>query len=192
MVFLELFWVFFKQGLLGFGGGYAMLSLMQHDVVESHAWIDHQQFADIVALSQMTPGPICINAATYVGYNAAFDAYGSVGMGIAGSLLASIAVCLPSLFVIWVVMAFLLKHRNNPVVGGVVDSFKLISVALDDEPLQLHRSREHPHFPRRVRPLLLETIQPHPVHTALRPGRIPRLLLISFGEPKGFSALQPR
>ena len=130
MVFLELFWVFFKQGLLGFGGGYAMLSLMQHDVVESHAWIDHQQFADIVALSQMTPGPICINAATYVGYNAAFDAYGSVGMGIAGSLLASIAVCLPSLFVIWVVMAFLLKHRNNPVVGGVVDSFKLISVAL--------------------------------------------------------------
>lgn len=130
MVFLELFWVFFKQGLLGFGGGYAMLSLMQHDVVESHAWIDHQQFADIVALSQMTPGPICINAATYVGYNAAFDAYGSVGMGIAGSLLASIAVCLPSLFVIWVVMAFLLKHRGNPVVGGVVDSFKLISVAL--------------------------------------------------------------
>ena len=130
MIYLLLFWVFFKQGLLGFGGGYAMLSFMQHDVVERQAWIDAGQFADIVALSQMTPGPVSINAATYVGYHAAFEAGGSVYAGIIGSLVASFAVCLPSLFLIWIVMAFLLRHKKNPVVGGVVGGFKLVSVAL--------------------------------------------------------------
>lgn len=130
MTYLLLFWVFFKQGLLGFGGGYVMLSLMQYDVVERYAWIDSRQFADIVALSQMTPGPVCINAATYVGYHAAFDAGGSVWAGIAGSLVASFAACLPSLFLIWVVMAFLFRHRGNPLVNGVVGGFKLVSVAL--------------------------------------------------------------
>lgn len=130
MIFLYLFWVFLKQGILGFGGGYAMLSLMQHDVVEKYAWIDHSQFADIVALSQMTPGPICINAATYVGYNAAFDVYHNIGMGILGSLVASIAVCLPSLVLIWGVLSFLLRHRENPIVNGVLGGFKLVSVAL--------------------------------------------------------------
>ncbi len=130
MIYLWLFLVFLKQGLLGFGGGYAMLSLMQYDVVDKYRWIDPGQFADIVALSQMTPGPVCINAATYVGYQAAFDALGSVGAGIAGSLIASLAVCLPSLFLIWIVMAFLLKNKHNPLVKGVVDGFKLVSVAL--------------------------------------------------------------
>lgn len=130
MIYLWLFLVFFKQGLLGFGGGYAMLSLMQHDVVERYAWIDSRQFADIVALSQMTPGPVCINAATYVGYHAAFDACGSVWAGVAGSLVASLAVCLPSLFLIWIVMAFLIRHKKNPLVNGVVGGFKLVSVAL--------------------------------------------------------------
>lgn len=130
MIYLWLFLVFFKQGFLGFGGGYAMLSLMQHDVVERYAWIDSRQFADIVALSQMTPGPVCINAATYVGYHAAFDACGSVWAGVAGSLVASLAVCLPSLFLIWIVMAFLIRHKKNPLVNGVVGGFKLVSVAL--------------------------------------------------------------
>lgn len=130
MIFFYLFWVFLKQGILGFGGGYAMLSLMQHDVVDKYAWIDHAQFADIVALSQMTPGPICINAATYVGYNAAFDVYQSVGMGILGSLIASLAVCLPSLVLIWVVLAWLIRHKSNLVVKGVLDALKLVSVAL--------------------------------------------------------------
>lgn len=130
MIYLWLFLVFFKQGLLGFGGGYAMLSLMQHDVVERYAWIDSRQFADIVALSQMTPGPVCINAATYVGYHAAFDACGSVWAGVVGSLVASLAVCLPSLFLIWIVMAFLIRHKKNPLVNGVVGGFKLVSVAL--------------------------------------------------------------
>lgn len=130
MIFFQLFWVFFKQGLLGFGGGYAMLALMQHDVVEKHAWIDPTQFSDIVALSQMTPGPICINAATYVGYNAAFDAYQSIAMGILGSVVATLSVCLPSLFLIWIVMALLLRYKKNPVVKGVLDSLKIVSVAL--------------------------------------------------------------
>ena len=130
MIFLQLFWVFFKQGLLGFGGGYAMLSLMQHDVVEKHHWLDHSDFADIVAMSQMTPGPICINAATYVGYQAAFDASQSIFIGILGSLLASFAVCLPSLLLVWAVLSFLLKNKGNPIVGGIVQGLKLVSVAL--------------------------------------------------------------
>lgn len=130
MIYLQLFWVFFKQGLLGFGGGYAMLSLMQYDVVERYHWVSPAEFADIVALSQMTPGPVCINAATYVGYHAAFESGYGVGGGIAGSLLASLSVCLPSLFLIWLVMAFLMRHKQHPVVRGVLRGLKLVSVAL--------------------------------------------------------------
>lgn len=130
LLYLQLFWVFFKQGLLGFGGGYAMLSLMQHDVVEKYAWLDPQGFADIVALSQMTPGPVCINAATYVGYHASFAVGQNVFLGILGSLLASLAVCLPSVALVWVVLSYLLKHRDNAVVNGVIQGFKLVSVAL--------------------------------------------------------------
>lgn len=130
VLYLQLFWVFFKQGLLGFGGGYAMLSLMQHDVVERYAWLDPQGFSDIVALSQTTPGPICINAATYVGYHASFALGQNVFLGVLGSLTASLAVCLPSVFLVWVGLSFLLRHRGNAVVGSVIQGFKLVSVAL--------------------------------------------------------------
>ncbi|MEG2666690.1 MAG: chromate transporter, partial [Bacteroidales bacterium] len=71
MIYLELFWVFLQIGLFGFGGGYAMLSMIQHEVVVKYAWLNYAQFADIVAVSQVTPGPIGINCATYVGYTAA-------------------------------------------------------------------------------------------------------------------------
>ena len=70
MIYLELFLAFFKIGIFGFGGGYAMLSLIQSEVVVSHGWITSSEFADIVAVSQMTPGPISINCATYIGYTA--------------------------------------------------------------------------------------------------------------------------
>ena len=88
MIYLQLFLVYLKIGLLGFGGGYAMLSMIQFEVVEKHGWMTLNEFADVVALSQMTPGPISINCATYVGYQ--------VG-GIIGSLLASMAIVMPSL-----------------------------------------------------------------------------------------------
>ena len=67
MIYLQLFYTFFKIGLFGFGGGYAMLSMIQGEVVTRYGWVSSQEFTDIVAISQMTPGPIGINAATYVG-----------------------------------------------------------------------------------------------------------------------------
>ena len=74
MIWLQLLYVYLKIGILGFGGGYAMLSLIQADVVDRYGWITLQEFTDIVAISQMTPGPIGINSATYIGYTAIHNA----------------------------------------------------------------------------------------------------------------------
>ena len=90
MLYLQLFLTFFKIGLFGFGGGLAILSLIQHEV-ETYGWMTQEQFVDIVAVSQVTPGPIGINCATYVG----FTATGSVW----GSVLATLAIILPSLLI---------------------------------------------------------------------------------------------
>ena len=89
---LELFYTFFKIGLFGFGGGYAMLSLIQYEVVEAHQWLSAGEFTDIVAISQVTPGPIAINSATYIGYQA-------TGGTVLGSFIATFAVCLPSIII---------------------------------------------------------------------------------------------
>ena len=89
MLYLALFISFFKIGLFGFGGGLAILSLIQMEV-ESHGWMSQQEFVDIVAVSQVTPGPIGINCATYVGYTTA---------GFWGSVLATTAIVLPSLII---------------------------------------------------------------------------------------------
>ena len=78
MVFLQLFWTFLKIGLFTFGGGYAMIALIQNEVTVNHAWLTSQEFTDILAISQMTPGPVGINTATYTGYTAVLNAgYGS-------------------------------------------------------------------------------------------------------------------
>ena len=84
---IQLFISYLKIGFFGFGGGYAMLSLIHSEVVMNNGWLTNSEFADIVAISQMTPGPIAINSATYIGYEVA---------GIAGSVVATIAVCLPA------------------------------------------------------------------------------------------------
>ena len=90
MIYLQLFLSFLKIGLFGFGGGLAILSLIQHEV-ESHGWMTQEQFVDIVAVSQVTPGPIGINCATYVGYTATGTVW--------GSLLATSAIVIPSLVI---------------------------------------------------------------------------------------------
>ena len=90
MLYLQLFISFLKIGLFGFGGGLAILSLIQHEV-ESHGWMTQEQFVDIVAVSQVTPGPIGINCATYVGYTATNNVW--------GSLLATTAIIIPSLVI---------------------------------------------------------------------------------------------
>ena len=92
MIFLQLFYTFFKIGLFGFGGGYAMISMIQGEVVTRHQWLTSPEFTDIIAISQMTPGPIGINSATYVGYSAVVNAGYSHAIGILGSAIATLSV----------------------------------------------------------------------------------------------------
>lgn len=130
MLFLKLFFAFFKIGLFGFGGGYAMISLIQGEVVTNNQWISTQQFTDIVAISQMTPGPIGINSATYVGYAAVTNAGYSVPMGIAGSALATFAVVLPSFLLMIFVIKVFQKYKNSSVVESMFSVLRPTVVGL--------------------------------------------------------------
>ena len=122
MIFLQLFYTFFKIGLFGFGGGYAMLSMIQGEVVTRYEWLTAQEFTDIVAISQMTPGPIGINAATYVG----FTATGS----IFGSIIATFAVVFPSFILMLTISKFFLKYQKHPVVEAVFSGLRPAVVGL--------------------------------------------------------------
>ncbi|MBQ7823593.1 MAG: chromate transporter [Bacteroidaceae bacterium] len=122
MIYLQLLWVYLKIGLFGFGGGYAMLSLIQYEVVEHHQWLTSQEFTDIVAVSQMTPGPIGINSATYIGYVTTGSIWGSV--------LATTAVCLPSFILVLLVSKFLLKNHNNPYIKSIFSGLRPVVVGL--------------------------------------------------------------
>lgn len=104
---LELFLMFFKIGLFTFGGGYAMISLISHEVVDKRKYIDSEEFSDLVAIAESTPGPIAINSATYIGYKKA---------GVLGSIAASIGVVLPSLIIIYLISLFLAKVLEYTIV----------------------------------------------------------------------------
>ena len=119
MILIELFYTFFKIGLFGFGGGYGMLSLIQGEVVTRYGWMTMQEFTDIVAVSQMTPGPIGINSATYVGYTAVLNATGSEVLAVLGSLVASLAVMLPSIVLMLIVSRYFMKYYKHPNVEAV-------------------------------------------------------------------------
>ena len=121
MIYLQLFLSYLKIGFFGFGGGYAMLSLIQNEIVEQRGWLTASQFADIVAVSQITPGPIAINSATYIGYTIA---------GIGGSVVATFAVCLPSLTLMLLLTRFFLRHRENRFVQSVVKSVSPVVVGM--------------------------------------------------------------
>ena len=122
MIYLQLFYTFFKIGLFGFGGGYAMLSMIQGEVVTRYDWLTPQEFTDIVAISQMTPGPIGINSATYVG----FTATGSVW----GSVIATLAVVLPSFILMLALSHFILRYRKHPVMEAVFSGLRPAVVGL--------------------------------------------------------------
>lgn len=122
MIYLELFWVYLKIGLFSFGGGYAMLSFVEYEVVRSYAWLTKAEFTDIVAISQMTPGPIGINTATYVGYTATGSVWGSV--------VATLAVCLPSFVLMVLICRFLDKYRENRWVSAALYGIKPVTVGL--------------------------------------------------------------
>lgn len=130
MIWLQLLYVYLKIGLFGFGGGYAMLSLIQSEVVDHYGWITLQEFTDIVAISQMTPGPIGINSATYIGYTAIHNAGYSPAMSVLGSTLATVAVCLPSLLLVLVISFFFARFRNNRYVSAAFIGLRPVTVGL--------------------------------------------------------------
>lgn len=118
MVFLQLFIVFSKIGIFNFGGGYAMLSLIQNEVVEKNHWLTSAEFTDIVAISQMTPGPIGINCATYTGYTAVINAGYPAWAAILGGVLASLSVIwLPFILMISISKVLLRHSKSNAVTG---------------------------------------------------------------------------
>lgn len=127
---LNLFYTFFKIGLFGFGGGYAMISMIQGEVVTRYNWLSMGQFTDIVAISQMTPGPIGINSATYVGYTCLVNAGYSHWTGVVGSITATIAVVLPSFILMLLISRFLLKYKNLPIVESVFKALRPAVVGL--------------------------------------------------------------
>ncbi len=119
LLFLQLFYTFFKIGLFGFGGGYAMISMIQGEVVTRYQWLTTSEFTDIIALSQMTPGPIGINSATYVGYTAIVNAGYSHAIGVIGSGIATVSVVLPSFILMIFISRFFLKYQKHPAVESV-------------------------------------------------------------------------
>lgn len=130
MIYVYLFLTFFEIGLFGFGGGYGMLSLIQNETVEHWHWLTSSQFTDIVAISQMTPGPIGINSATYVGYTSIVNAGGTHWMGILGSATATFAVMLPSFILMLLISKFLMKYKDHPVVEHVFTGLRPAVVGL--------------------------------------------------------------
>lgn len=130
VLFLLLFYTFFKIGLFGFGGGYAMLSMIQGEVVTKYQWLTTSQFTDIVAISQMTPGPIGINSATYVGYSAVVNAGYSPALGVLGSAMATFAVILPSFILMFTITKILIKYRETDLVDTMFSLLRPTVVGL--------------------------------------------------------------
>lgn len=130
MIFLELFNNFFVIGLFTIGGGYAMLPLIQQKVIYDHAWITETAFTDIVAVSQMTPGPIGINSATYIGYNV-IKSYGySEVLCICGSLTTTIAVVLPSFLIVLALCHVYRRFNHSKVFNDFMSGLKPVTVGL--------------------------------------------------------------
>lgn len=122
MIYWQLWCVYLKIGLFGFGGGYAMLSLIQYEVVDKYHWLSLQEFTDVVAISQMTPGPIGINSATYIGYTTTGN--------ILGAITATTAVCLPSFLIVLMISYFYAKFRNNRYVEAAFRGIRPMTVGL--------------------------------------------------------------
>ena len=121
MTYLKLVWAYLKIGIFGFGGGYAMLSLIKRIVVDS-GWISDTMFTDIVAVSQMTPGPIGINSATYIGY--------TITGNVVGSVLATLAVVLPSFLLVLYANRFITRHRDSVAIRGIFLGLRYVVVGM--------------------------------------------------------------
>lgn len=121
MIYFQLFLSFLQIGLFSFGGGYAAMPLIQGQVVTDHGWLSMTEFTDLITISQMTPGPIAINSATFVGIKIA---------GIPGALVATIGCILPSCIIVTLVAKLYLKYRNMAVLQGILNSLRPAVVAM--------------------------------------------------------------
>ncbi|HHV39476.1 MAG TPA: chromate transporter [Tepidimicrobium sp.] len=121
MIYLKLLISFLKIGAFSFGGGYAMIPLIRNEVVEIHGWVTTGEFIDILALVEMTPGPIAINSATFLGYKMG---------GILGSVIATIAVILPSIIIILIIAHFLAKFKDSKYVDWVFRGIRPVVLGL--------------------------------------------------------------
>ena len=130
MIYLQLFITFLQIGLFGFGGGYGMLSLIQSEVVYNHHWLSTAEFTNIVAISQMTPGPVGINSATYCGYVAVHNAGYNGMMAVLGSLTATVSLMLPSLILMILISKMFMKYMNHPVVVNMFTGLRPAVVGL--------------------------------------------------------------
>ena len=130
MIYLYLFFTFFQIGLFGFGGGYGMLSLIQTETVIQHHWLTSAEFTNIVAISQMTPGPIGINSATYCGYAAIHNAGYGMWMSVLGSVVATTALVLPSLILMILISKMFMKYMKTEPVQNIFSGLRPAVVGL--------------------------------------------------------------
>ncbi len=143
MIFVNLFVTFFFIGLFGFGGGYGMLSLIQGEVVHHWHWMTTSEFTDIVAISQMTPGPIGINSATYCGFMAVHNAGYGYSMSVVGSALATFALMLPSIILMILISRLFIKYMNTQAVQSVFAGLRPAVVGLLGAATLLLMTREN-------------------------------------------------
>ena len=143
MIFLQLFYVFSKIGIFNFGGGYAMLSLIQDEVVNKHHWMTINEFTDIVAVSQSTPGPIGINAATYTGYTSVIHAGYPAWAAVLGAILASLSVIWLPFILMICISKYLLKHSKSPDVNNIFGALRPIIVGLIGSAALMLMSKEN-------------------------------------------------
>ena len=130
MIFLKLFLVFSKIGIVNFGGGYAMLSLIQDEVVRKQGWVSSSEFTDMVAVSQMTPGPLGLYIATYVGYTSVINEGYPPLLAILGSLLATLSVLWLPFILMIAISRYLLRHKDSPVVRSIFSGLRPAIVGL--------------------------------------------------------------
>ena len=121
MIYLQLFFSFLQIGLFSFGGGYAAMPLIQGQVVTLHGWLTISEFTDLITISQMTPGPIAVNSATFVGMKIA---------GIPGAVVATAGCILPSCIIVTILARLYLKYRNLDLLQGVLKSLRPAVVAM--------------------------------------------------------------
>lgn len=121
MIYLRLFWAFFQIGLFSFGGGYAAVPLIKSQIVEVNHWLEMSQFADLITIAEMTPGPIAVNSATFVGQQIA---------GLPGAIVCTCGCILPSLLILLVLSWLYMKFRNLSTVQGMLAGLRSAIVAM--------------------------------------------------------------